>query len=196
MPVQTLGEQEIIILVDCSGSMTYGSKYVKAYNAARGAARSLQQSRHRVAVYGHTADLELFGQMSGLVIYKFKDFDDSTGTLDHRITTVNKVYSLANNDDAGAIEYIGAKFSSRPNKKTLIVISDGSPASHRIGTWDGIEKTKLEVDKLRANGINVLSISIDKDAINPNNEIYGTDNNTANNDPNVVATLIDKICSI
>lgn len=189
---QGIGPQEILILVDCSGSMTSGRNIWTAIEAAYAAASSLESARHSVAVYGHTADHDTVNDFASTILYRFKGFSESFASVKVRFEHFFKYANiyLYNNDDELAILEVSKRFTPVRNKKTLIVISDGSPASYR---GPDIKSTAAAVAKVRSNGIGVVSISIEKDAVRTNNQIYGEKFNVDNGDPNVVMEVIRKI---
>lgn len=203
--VDSVGPQEVVILVDYSASMASTMRFSggktrveNALSAAVGAARGLQAGRHRVAVYAHTADLDLVGEQSPLscIVFELKEFGDDASVAERRAKWLLEFAGLlmANNADHAAVEFVAGKFSAARNEKTLIVISDGAPVA-RCYDSDGQSLTKRSVDKVRASGIRVVSISIAEDAKKPNNVIYGAANNTCHESPNVVAELLEKMFS-
>lgn len=189
---QGIGPQEILILVDCSGSMASDRNIWTALEAAYAAALSLESARHSVAVYGHTADHDSLRKIASTVLYRFKGFNEKFEAVKNRFTHffTNANNYLCNNDDEIAILEVSKRFTPARNKKTLIVISDGQPASYRN---PDIKSTAAAVNKVRAKGIGVISISIEKGAVNTNDAIYGQQFNVDNGDANVVIDVIRKI---
>ena len=189
---QGIGPQEILILVDCSGSMASGRNILMAIEASYAAASSLESARHSVAVYGHTADHDTVNEFASTIIYRFKGFSEPFVSVKNRFEHFfrNAARYLYNNDDELAILEVSKRFTPARNKKTLIVISDGSPACYR---GPDIRSTAAAVANIRSRGIGVVSISIEKDAVRPNNQIYGESFNVDNGDPNVVMEVIRKI---
>lgn len=188
--VDSLGEQEILVLVDLSRSMKQHDKVANALRAAYGAALGLEEGRHRVAIYGHTADVDLNTGWCGLFIVRIKSFDEPASVIESRMRVVygsNRNMMCSNADDH-AITHVAEAFSGIQNNKTLIVISDGMPsAAYTLG----VDGTRAAAEKIRESGINVLSISIERDAVCKNDEIYGTDNNYDSSDPGVVFKIIE-----
>ena len=189
---QGIGPQEILILVDCSGSMVSGRNILMAIEASYAAASSLESARHSVAVYGHTADHDTVNEFASTTIYRFKGFSEPFASVKNRFEHFfnHAARYLYNNDDELAILEVSKRFTPARNKKTLIVISDGSPACYR---GPDIRSTAAAVANIRSRGIGVVSISIEKDAVRPNNQIYGESFNVDNGDPNVVMEVIRKI---
>lgn len=196
--IRGLSQQEIIILVDMSGSMG-GINITEALSAAKGAILGLEAGGHKVAVYGHSADfVSASKHYFNLVIFNLKSFSDNSSAALKKIDDIASVmYPSAllrqNNDDL-AIDYMRKKFTKQNNQKTLIVISDGEPMSSRGSGKELVEKAQQNVKRLKREiGCSVLSISIDKCCISANNTIYGEDNNVYNKDPSVVTDILSKI---
>lgn len=199
---EALGPREIIILIDCSASMD-GDHIESAFSAAKGAVKSLELARHSVAVYGHTGEQELTdNSCPDLICYRFKGFNERFNVLDKRIDSFlggEFTYSalLYENNDDLAITYVGDKFTSTHNQKTMIVISDGAPSSRRLSPYDYNTKIELArkavMEVKRKKGCNIVSISIKENAVKSNNRIYGVGNNIVNDDPNIITALIEKM---
>lgn len=192
-PFQSYDHQEVIILVDCSGSMGYGdekeSRLYRAWSSAAGAAVALTEGRCQVAVYGHTADIDV---VPSLTIYCAKSFSDSIDILPYTARTATQS-ECKENRDGTAIRFIGGKFQSKTRQRFLIVISDGQPIACRYEGITAIKHTAEEVKRLRSNGINVLSISITPEASQANDVIYGEEHNVYDEDPNIIQKIVDSI---
>lgn len=195
--VQGLGRQEVIVLVDMSGSMVYSDYANQALEEAYGIARNLENAKHLVSVYGHSADCHLpqfFENSSGTTfVYELKSFSELADNL--LMFDESYPYELyANNADGYAIEHVSKKFTEERNRKSLIVISDGAPSANVYGsTKVGIRHTKGEVEKVRAKGINVISLSISPSCVADNNEIYGESFNVACATENVAEIVMNMI---
>lgn len=200
--VPFVGPQEVIILVDCSGSMAKNYKIKKALSAAYGAAMGLQNGGHKVCVVGHTAELGItkgFTELTNsLMVYTFKNFKDSVVTLSKNIDIFVSFFDTkANNNDDLAILHCVNLFTKERNKKNLIVISDGMPASHRINIEGlGKEWARDAVNLLRTKNISVFSISIDKAAFEPNNFIYGEQYNLNSEDAVNITKIVEGMFKI
>lgn len=198
--LQTVGPQEIIFLLDASGSMGVRDKFFNACGAILGSIRGLELSRHNVAVFAHTAENRYVAEVMGhqtLLMFNIKEFGDSVEVAANRIRLLAKhTLMLSENNDDLAITEAASRFTEARNNKTLIVVSDGEPASSRLsrlGRLDGIDLTQKAVEAVRSRGINVLSVSIDASAYKANNRIYGINSNTCNTDANIVASIISQI---
>lgn len=193
--LQHIGKQSILVLLDCSGSMNGRNKIEKAATASVGTVVGLENARHNVCLLGHTADVGLNGVGNcDLVIYELKDFNEPASVAEERLNVLSSYQqTLANNADDNALLQAATYFDklANPGKKTIIVFSDGQPSSN---ITEGTGATKKIVEHLRATtGINIVSISIDKSAIEPNNTIYGNENNFFSEDPSVVIKVIEQI---
>lgn len=184
---------EVIILVDCSGSMTSGNNIGKALSAARGAAYGLVNGHHDVAIYGHTGDIYEYGHVN-LVLYRFKGFNENISIIEKRMPNDRKDgINLCQNRDGDAIRRVSDKFTRRKNVKLLIVISDGAPEAHGYHGKSAQNDTLMAVKTVREKGIKVLSISINDYATSTNDYIYGKEFNTSNEDSGVVIDVISKV---
>lgn len=193
---QGLGFQEIVILVDLSSSMSVS--VIKALGAAYAAACALCYGGHSVAVVGHTADISLsmLDERVELFMPVFKTMSESVASMKVNIQTFIEYSPLCNNNDDLALSRAKMFFTSKRNKKTLIVISDGEPSSFRLNDSEkSISFTRKVVIDLRSSGINVISISIDKSSFAGNNKIYGADKNTCNEDLSILVDLVKMIAT-
>ena len=193
---------EIIILVDCSGSMIYEYRIKKAFEAACGAAYGLQSGRHSVTILGHTADVNVglsrtvdssFFEKRSVSLYVIKRHYESIRTAQSRSMQIVNHGAKSQNRDGEAILAAAKYFSLQKHKRAMIVISDGEPCASSYSGPSAIEHTKKCVQKLRASDVTVLSISIDKAAVDSNNEIYGEASNTYDGDPAVIERILSML---
>lgn len=192
LPTDTLQPMEIIILLDCSGSMVQynHNKLLPASMATLGAATGLISGRCIVSVYGHTADK--LGAVKTVNIYALLKNGESPTTLAKRLAYLNHSQPCSYNRDGYALYEMSKKFSAQKRKKVILVISDGLP-NGSDSSYDGFAAqahTKQMVQSIRKSGIEVFSLSIDTEAYSGNNYIYGSENNVCNTDPNVIDTMI------
>jgi nitric oxide reductase activation protein len=186
---------QVVILVDCSGSMdtevdgTYKQRYELAREAALGAAYGLVHAHCDVAVYGHTA--ETLGNTE-VSIFRFKGFKEPITVLSPRLGGIYATSDIMNqNRDGYAVSYVSKKLADKRKRRLLIVISDGQPlASYGYSGTAAIAHSKSVVDGVRKQGIDVLSISITENARRANDVIYGAKNNVFNEDPNVIEGIV------
>jgi Mg-chelatase subunit ChlD len=195
MKTQSYKPMEVIILVDCSGSMQWGHKIWEAGKAAIGAAAGLKAARCEVQITGHTADIDDID----LTLYTIKEWSDPVSVASKRMRRLvdgGSTYKLCQNRDHLAIEEVAKDFraSSKQRRRLLIVISDGEPAA--TGGYGGPraqEATRKAVDEVRKQGIDVTSISITEEAARANNWIYGKEHNVCNDDPNVIEQIVRQL---
>jgi hypothetical protein len=186
---------EVVIGVDCSGSMTYGleaggSRLLQAWRAACGAALALTEGKCSVAVYGHTADINT---RESLNIYCAKGFNDDINILPYTAQTIISERTTYENRDGSAIRYLAQKFQSRTKKRLLIVFSDGAPSANQYRGDPAVEHSTQAVRYVRSQGIEVLSISLTDGASRVNQKIYGIDKDIYNEDPNVIERIVESI---
>ena len=195
MKTQTYKPMEVIILVDCSGSMQWGELIQKAGQAVIGAAAGLKAARCEVEIMGHTADVNEIT----LTLYTIKEWNDPISLASKRmkrLTYGGSTYKLCQNRDHLAIEEVAKDFraSNAQRRRLMIVVSDGSPAAGGGYYGDPANTaTRNVVDAVRAQGIDVTSISITEEAMAVNDFIYGKKHNVCNEDPNVIAEIVKQL---
>lgn len=193
---------EVIILVDCSGSMEHRERIRRAFEAACGGAFGLEAGRHKVTILGHTGDIGVglattgnreFAETKNTVIYVVKRHYESVRIAQARSEQIVKSYSKCQNRDGEAILAASKYFCLPKHNRAMIVISDGEPCADDYFGPEAIEHTKQCVAKVRASDVTVLSISIDKSAVDSNNEIYGEASNTFSGDPAVIERILSML---
>jgi hypothetical protein len=155
--------------------------------AALGAAHGLVEARCEVAVYGHTADI-IGG--TEVIIYRGKTFTEPITLLGPRLKFLLQTERLCQNRDGYAIVYLAKKMTNTQRKRLMIVISDGEPCAPGYSGSAGDNHTRSVVEEVRRKGIEVMSISISKEAKIANDRIYGVDKNVYDNDPNIIEEII------
>lgn len=193
-PARTYKPLQVVILLDCSGSMDeWNEKDTRinmALQAGYGAAVGLVEGRCSVAVYGHTADMTSSGEVT---IYNFKEFHEPIHVLAPRLGWMKRYRPLAQNKDGFAIRYVAQRFQSASQQRLLIVISDGQPYAPNYRGDVAIDHTRDSVNWVREQKIEVLSISITSHAYTANNRIYGVEHNVYDQDPNVIGEIVRKL---
>jgi nitric oxide reductase NorD protein len=180
---------QVIILVDCSGSMSAAMNGIKknveiAFEAAVGAAYGLTAGRSEVAIYGHTGEID----GHNVIIYNVKSFTDPISSVAAKAGAALQE-RMSQNLDGFAIQYVAKKFTSLSKRRVMIVISDGAPLSSNYSGASAIKHSQEVVNGVRKSGVSVYSISINSMAARINNVIYGKENNIVNDDPNVIGEL-------
>jgi hypothetical protein len=190
---------EIILFVDCSGSMMGGDKLPRAFGAAIGAAYGLEAGRHKVTILGHTADVgDMFGgcglssggPKQNVILYIVKRSHESLSLALDRSNGIISNYPTSQNRDGEAIFAASNCFKESKHRRAIIVISDGCPVADMYSGDYAVKDTKKYVEKVRALGITVLSLSIEQSAVESNDEIYGRENNTYSKDPSVIEKIL------
>ena len=107
-----------------------------------------------------------------------------------------KDFKLYQNRDHLAVKETAKDFraSNAQRRRLMIVISDGEPCAN--GNYFGSSAkmaTQKVVDKVRKQGIDVISISITSSAMSSNDLIYGKKYNVCNEDPNVIEEVVSKL---
>lgn len=179
--IMNRGVPELIFLLDLSGSMR--TKLLKpVINAGYTIFDSLQNNNIPCAFYGHTTDrkncliVAIAAHNMPLLTNFPETHYDSKERFEH-------THAWDNNDngDGFAIETVGKRFTDRPGKKVLIVLSDGYPACSIANYYGdmGINHTKESAENLRKSNISVVSLSLVGSVVETNNVIYGEENNIA-----------------
>lgn len=184
------GVPETIMLIDGSGSMrghqvaekrTTLLEYVAS--CAHGGFQSMMQAHLPCAVYSHTTYGE-YGECAGPLVFAVAAFEmplnDSrpviTANARQRFNMLVRAESNSNYDGL-AIEFVGKRFTKRPGSKLLIVMSDGQPYGPSYSAGEAIKHTTQVVNNLRKHGVQVIAISLVRDVVANNDEIYGKDYN-------------------
>ena len=186
---------EIIILVDCSGSMSGGTpvRIVEAMSVGVGAYLSLRSARVRTVLLGHTSTgrSRMHDDEESPILYVFGEAKDMTERVKKRAARAFESGFKYNNYDGFAIEKAYTFFSDKPTKKWLIVVSDGQPAGVHYGGAEAIEHSRLAVGKARDKGIDVVSITIEDGAYKVNDRIYGREKNIHTRSSKVLLDLVE-----
>ena len=150
---------------------TYETKYNATLQVAAGAGSVLIRSKHRLSVYGHST--EWVGSGERAVVYRIKAVNESEDSMLRRLRTLQEGRERCNNADATAIEAVAQTLSSMVRQCAYSSSATGSLLAIHTVAILAFKSQKSVVDGLRSKGIEVYSLSIDADAISPNNEIYG-----------------------
>lgn len=191
LPTNGFEPMEIMIVLDCSVSMD-GYKFIDAIQATMGCAQALINGQCSVQVYGHTT---LYTGVSDILIYPLLRSGESPMLLSKRLGRLKYETDmrLHNTRDGHTLLHLSKKFHSANRKRLMIVISDGQPWSTGYKGLSAIEHTQRAVNTIRSSGIDVVSISIDNLAFDPNNMIYGRDKNICNESPTALDDLVKSI---
>lgn len=184
---------DVMIVIDCSSSMR-GYKFDAAVRAAYGCAIALLSAKCTVQVYGHTSN----GAYRKDVAYiKFLGRNESVSLLSSRCASVldNNYYIMSANRDGYALEKFAEMLPKGNRQRVMLVISDGAPSASApdYSGDEAIDHTRNVVAAIRASGIKVQSLSVDRNAFYTNNRIYGEKNNVNSTDPTALDQIVYQI---
>lgn len=147
----------VSLLLDCSGSM--GGEPIQIGRAAcLSLGNTLSNLRVTHEILGFTDD-------GSLVTYEFKTFQESLSTTHLASRLCSNKISLANNADGESVALAAERLLYRAEqKKILIVLSDGSPATYAYGNASehlkGITKKIQEKTPISLHGIGICDNSV------------------------------------
>jgi|GEM_PF-602934 len=185
----------VLLLIDCSGSMTYRDRIVIASEAAYALVSSLDRINVATQVVGFTTKDELdlhyeakrqleelveedenfeggFDRTEPLLMPIFKTFEERmTPDVETSIASI-PLMDLRSNADSESVEIAANMLARRTEeRKVLIVLSDGRPACGSVHTSYGISDKRQElhlkkvIAEAEARGIETLGIGIETDAV-------------------------------
>lgn len=190
VPNETSGEPEIIVLIDISGSMVNNDGAKKGENlikstvkAVYGIYKSCIANNISIAVYAHTTTSGS-GYSSIPIIYPIAAYKmildgvyvEKTKSPELKFASAIQV-SHGSNYDGIALEFVGKQFTERLGTKSIIVCSDGTPAGTGYYGDEAKKHTENIAKSIRKKGVSVVSLSLVKDVVEDNNQIYGNKNN-------------------
>jgi hypothetical protein len=172
---------EVIVLVDMSGSTTQWVDYDGVNNRlvefevafAKAFFEMLKQANITNSVYAHTSTHEL-NTPALFHIASFGMEGRSANQLEERFARMRMI-PLKENYDGFIYKHIAQRFSRRPARKLLIVLSDGEPSGIGYRGSKARMHTQEVIAKLRKSGINVICLSVGNDdgVVTKNNDIFG-----------------------
>lgn len=179
---QANGKVEIIILLDISGSTMHcwglEPLVIEEARAAMGAFNGFMRAGVPCAVYAHTSTptMSYAPLIFGVAAFRMPLSSSAivtTADVEQRFGRIPKV-NHSQNFDGLAIKYCAAKFTRRPSRKVMIVLSDGSPEAGLLYHGQrAIEHTMAVVKEVRKSGIAVVSMSLVHGVKADNDKIYG-----------------------
>ena len=128
------------------------------------------------------------------MILKIKDFEETANTAQLRLAKLlnNRGVGMANTPDIEAISFCVKRFSNDGSDRVLIVMSDGSPSYAVVGSGNNaIEDARLLVNRLRAGGMHVFGMSVDRTADAAVGKIYGEKHSLCSTDPNAITKFVE-----
>lgn len=155
-------KKEWVIGIDLSGSMSDGSLYLRALQAAKGAFNSLREANETVTIYGHNSSWDT------CCIYPITHTRDPLSNLNFNKAT--GIYRTAN-FDYDFLDWVSEHgFIHQDSLKIIIMLSDGQPCP--VGN-EGIRLMKDAVRRARIHDRIVISASLVWGVIAKNDRIYG-----------------------
>jgi len=165
----------VMIVLDCSGSM-YGNKMQKALQAALVTGEIMNQAKVEFEVVGFTnnrksADFGAFTRTSFLEHYRFGS-NKNWSSRKYGIINAEKHLKMADNDDGESLRQFASEIAkSKKERKMMIVISDGEPASAaQLGNTTKDLHTAIK--EIRKNGIEIYSVGLNMEV----ERFYGKEN--------------------
>lgn len=153
------------LLLDESGSMSYGDRTTYARTTALIMHGICQKLSVPLTVYGHTT-----GDWDGVDMHLYADFEAYDNNDKYRMMDIS---SRNANRDGAALRFVGEQLIKRPeNTKVLFVVCDGQPADYGY-SGDEAEQDLREVKAyLKKNGVDLVVAAIGDDKENIH-RIYG-----------------------
>ena len=168
LPTKT-PDMEVVVCVDCSGSMGCGYRMYYANKTAYITYRFCTELGIPCTVYGQTTDRNCHEHPMMICAADNENMID--GNTDG--SRIYGLYPQANNRDGFAIEFCAQKLMlSKAKSKLLLIISDGEPAAQNYyGSAWVYEDVRFAVEKAKKNKISVITAGID-DCANEIADVY------------------------
>lgn len=148
-----IDDLSVLLLVDVSGSMSWGNKDAKAKMAAIGLAEVFNDLKIPFKVMTFSADMGGYDAVH-------THYVNWKSSQDERIKLLN-IGAGGNNFDGYSIRYAGKVMAKRNElHKLIIVLSDGQPACSNYRGTNGLSDTKNAVREIKKEA-NVIGIAID-----------------------------------
>jgi Mg-chelatase subunit ChlD len=164
---------EVIILGDASGSMRHGGRWQMAHSACSAVFAALRKAGVSSSVYFHTS---IGDEIPALIHAASYQMRTTTADPMGKISLAHDI-ALRQNFDGVAIAALKTRFSGRPARRVVIVISDGEPSGGNYYGEMAMKHTKTAINDLRKSGISVICFSIDSGVVAKNDGLYGKENN-------------------
>lgn len=160
-------EISVVVLLDESGSMSWGSRAAAARATAIVLYDFCKGLEIPCAVVGHTADE---GRWGSIQVQVYSEFDELDKNDKYRLMDIS---ARSNNRDGAALKYCYDKLDKRPEEvKLLFVVSDGQPAASGYSGSAAEADMRTLKNSYQRRGIVTFAAAIgsDKEAIE---RIYG-----------------------
>lgn len=147
----------VSVLVDESGSMSYGDRATSARTAAIVMYDFCTSLGIPLAMYGHT-------ERQNVEIYNYTDFDSVDKNDRFRVMDIS---ARNGNRDGAALRFVAEHLAKRPEKvKILIIISDGQPAGRGYGGTEAEADLRGIKKEFKNKGITIFAAAIGDDKEN------------------------------
>jgi len=151
-----IGNTAVLLLVDCSGSMSSDKRYSYAKECSIILHEVLRNLKIKHMIVGYTADYNKFKETTHII---YKKWNESNVAYN-----LSKIRPYANNRDGETIRLGTAYFENvKAQKKIAIVISDGQPSARDYRVAEGIEDTVKAQKEMTKKGIKLINIGIGRD---------------------------------
>lgn len=172
---------EIIFLGDGSGSMASSGLLTPVAIATKTIFKDLKENNIGCAVYFHTTRYGkclIYAVASNNMPFMNQKQLVTTQDYEKRFDAIPMI-DTAQNADGYAIEFVSKRFSDKPGKKVIVVLSDGLPSFGYSGGEESKNHIRNLCKNLRDSNISVVSLSLTDEVMSNNSELYGEKNNIA-----------------
>lgn len=154
---EDIPDMEVVVLVDCSGSMSYSNRMEQSVKCAYVTWKFCQLMKIPCSVYGHTTNYSPENKVLINCVAHAKSMDKEDA---------KRIFMLrpyADNRDGWALNFCcEALAESYATTKLLLVISDGLPAADGYGFILGKKDCQEVVRKYKKKGISIITAGIDE----------------------------------
>jgi len=154
---KAVGDTAVLLLIDCSGSMSRDSKFIYARECAIVLHEVLRNLKVKHMIVGYTADTSFAGCDTLHTVYK--TWNDNK--VAHNLSMIKPRF---NNRDGESIRTAINYFKDvSDSNKLCIVVSDGQPSANGYAFRDGaLEDTVSAQKQMVKSGIKLINIGIGK----------------------------------
>ncbi len=156
---EDIPDMEVVVLVDCSGSMSWGERMPQSKKCAYITWKFCQQMKIPCSVYGHTTTRNR-DMVENVLMQCVAHKDNADKEDGKRIFTLE---AISNNRDGWALNFCAETLSrSEASKKILFVISDGLPAASGYSYAAGKKDIREVIKRYKKAGISFVAAGIDE----------------------------------
>ena len=154
----------VAVLVDESGSMSWGDRATSARTAAIVMYDFCTSLGIPLAIYGHTEDYDSNYDDPVVEIYNYTEFDSVDKSDRYRLMDVS---ARCSNRDGAALRFVAERLEKRAEKvKILITISDGQPAGCGYGGTAAESDLRGIKREYKNKGVTIFAAAIGDDKPN------------------------------